>query len=85
MLKRFGLLVHWITFLAQLLIITSFFFVDDWNDYFTDLLQMITDPIGGRFEPYPVILAIALFGWHLKWLLTGNKALFPWGPNNNNN
>ena len=85
MLTRFGLLVHWITFLAQLLIIVSLFFVDDWNDYFPDLLQMITDPIGGRFEPYPVVLAIALFGWHLKWLLTGDKALFPWDGNKNKN
>lgn len=65
---RLALLIHWFGFLALAYI--PFFII----------LILSGEAIAGEelLMGFAVPPAIAFFFWVLKWLISGNKSIFPW-------
>ena len=68
-IQRLALLIHWVGFLMLLgapAAILSGRFKGDYN-FDERILEIVGAYIG-----------LAFFFWVLKWLISGNKSIFPW-------
>ena len=68
-IQRLALLIHWVGFLALLAVaaaILSGGYAGDY-DFDSDFLVEVGGWIGAAF-----------FFWVLKWLISGNKSIWPW-------
>tara|TARA_Y100001934_G_scaffold182806_1_gene216127 strand:- start:44 stop:286 length:243 start_codon:yes stop_codon:yes gene_type:complete len=74
-IQRLALLIHWVGFLALgyipfLIIAAIYLLITDPSfsvSFSAELLVGFAAPPG-----------IAFFFWVLKWLISGNKSIFPW-------
>lgn len=83
MLNRLLLLIHWIGFLCLFSYIGGMAFGLIFNDYFviTNVIPLFVDQLSFEEGWRTVILWIAILHWPFNWIVTGNKAFFPWRRN----
>ena len=83
MLNRLLLLIHWIGFLCLSVIvgyiILGLIFGD--QDPLVGVIEFLWDCFTGENDWMSVALWIAILHWPLNWIVTGDKAIFPWRRN----
>jgi hypothetical protein len=79
MLNRLGLLIHWIGFLCLIGFIGFYAGLIILNDVHpVSAVGAFVDALAFEVEGWSVVLWIGIVHWPIKWLITGNKAFFPW-------
>tara|TARA_B100000427_G_C15055764_1_gene397619 strand:+ start:282 stop:506 length:225 start_codon:yes stop_codon:yes gene_type:complete len=68
-IQRLALLIHWVGFLALLFPPVAILSGGFEGDYNFDLDFLL---VAGAYIP------AAFFFWVLKWLIAGNKSIWPW-------
>ena len=66
---RLALLIHWFGFLMLLIPLAAILSGDFRGDYNFYQYQLV---MSGGF------IVAAFFSWVLKWLISGNKSIWPW-------
>jgi hypothetical protein len=89
MIKRLGLVIHWLGFICLVTLIGgytleildggSWFFAGDVWDVIPSIVEDLFDMFTFRgIEERHWITSIAILHWPIKFIITGNKAFFPW-------
>lgn len=84
MINRLGLVIHWIGFiclLAAVLIAILIYVETPYVDKFFKTLRELWQLISFDSSSYlteSIILWVAISHWPIKFIITGNKNLFPW-------
>ena len=71
-IQRFALVIHWIGFAA--FVLGVLYVVFGLMVLPVQGLLVAQQPLGGGAG----FIGFGLFLWVLKWLISGNKSLFPW-------
>ena len=79
-IQRLALLFHWIGFLSLVGFIVLYGYGISPNGGVPagEALEVLFEVLAFEAEAISMILWIGITHWPIKWLITGNKALFPW-------
>ena len=78
MLNRLGLVLHWIGFIFQFLLLFGYFPFTVLNGNVENIFEIILFDWGYYDIQEIIFVWVAIASWPINFILTGNKSFLPW-------
>ena len=82
MINRLGLVIHWIGYLCLGIFVGMVLYFRPSGGSLLEV--MVFEGSSAREVLLSIVFWLAITSWPLKFILTGNKSIYPWGGEDNN-